>query len=45
MTQPDILLVDDEPDILELGLAVLRGAGYHVMLRSSISSRACVAGF
>lgn len=31
MTQPDILLVDDEPDILELGLTVLRGAGYQVM--------------
>jgi CheY-like chemotaxis protein len=31
MSAPDILLVDDEPDILDIGLAVLRGAGYQVL--------------
>jgi CheY-like chemotaxis protein len=28
MSRPDILLVDDEPDILEFGVAFLRAAGY-----------------
>ncbi|MDB5409132.1 MAG: hybrid sensor histidine kinase/response regulator [Rhodospirillales bacterium] len=31
MSATDILLVDDEPDILDIGLTVLRGAGYHVL--------------
>jgi CheY-like chemotaxis protein len=30
MPEPEILLVDDERDILEVGLQVLREAGYHV---------------
>jgi CheY-like chemotaxis protein len=35
MMQPEILLVDDERDILELGLSTLREAGYTV--QSAIS--------
>jgi CheY-like chemotaxis protein len=31
MTQPVILLVDDEPDLLALGAQALREAGYKVM--------------
>lgn len=31
MSATDILLVDDEQDILDLGVAVLRGAGYNVL--------------
>jgi CheY-like chemotaxis protein len=31
MSATDILLVDDEPDILDLGVAVLHGAGYDVL--------------
>jgi DNA-binding NtrC family response regulator len=31
MSQPDVILVDDEHEILEIGAAALRGAGYEVL--------------
>jgi CheY-like chemotaxis protein len=31
MSATEILLVDDEQDILDIGVTVLRGAGYHVL--------------
>jgi two-component system OmpR family response regulator len=34
-TEPDILVVDDDPDVLDLIVAVLENAGYHPRVASN----------